>query len=137
MAHVSHVKLSRGRCNGLSNSPDGGDSLKHLDVSTVIVPRQVSIRLRRETDGGTALELNNSRTAHYLAMCIHETVIGWSIWRGLPRLAQAAIVAAAGYHLGVVMAGQFAEVPVAVVAGAVAAYAGAFALAAVLRGRDK
>ena len=45
------------------------------------------------------MELNNTRLAHYLAMCLHELVIFWGIWRGLPRLTQVAIIAAAGYHL--------------------------------------
>ena len=81
------------------------------------------------------MELNNTRTAHYLAMCLHELVIGWGVWRGLPRLAQAGILTALAYHFGVIVAGQFAEVSFAVAAGSVGAYAGAFALAAVLTGK--
>ncbi len=81
------------------------------------------------------MEMNNTRAAHYLAMCLHELVIGWGIWRNLPRLAQVVAIAALGYHLSVVVADQFAEVPLAVVSGAVVAYAGAFAVAVALKGK--
>ena len=87
--------------------------------------------------GGVPLELNNSRVAHYLAMCLHELVIGWDIWQGFPRLAQVAFVAASGYHLGLIAVTQVIDLPSAVAGGVVAAYAGAFALAVALRGRDK